>query len=77
MNCCTPSDNITGLKGIVYQEKSNGYKGYQGRVVLHKKAYTKRFNIKDYISSDDALKAAQAWVISVREQLHGEFARHG
>ena len=55
-------DNTTGIKGVM--RKGNGY---IARVRIKGVSYTKYFR---------SLKDAAAYAKQLREQLHGEFARH-
>lgn len=74
MNAKLRKDSSTGIKGIVFEERC---KGYQARVVLNRKNYTKRFSIKKYNSKEKAEEAAIIWVRETRQELHKEFTNHG
>ena len=57
-------NNRSGVKGVHPHKKSGGW---QGVVKLNGKARTKLFRAKE---------DATQWVRNLRQQLHGEFARH-
>ena len=61
-NSATPRNSTTGVKGV----RRHG-SGYQAQVRLSGAIYTKYFR---------HLEDAAAYVRQLREQLHGEFARH-
>jgi|688.fasta_scaffold622003_2 hypothetical protein len=74
MNSLVRIDSTTGIKGIVWEERANGF---QARVVLDRKNYTRRFSCKKYKDKEIALQEAIKWVQCKRNELHGEFANHG
>lgn len=65
-------DNITGIKGVSLK-KGN----YYAQIWVLGSRKTKLFTIHKYSSPEEALKAAENWLISMREEHHKEFARHG
>ena len=74
MNARIRKDNTTGVKGIVWEERCNGF---QARIAIGRKSTTKRFSVNKFDSKEAALSAAQDWVRTTREKLHGEFTNHG
>jgi hypothetical protein len=56
--------NVIGIKGV---DKCDASRGWRARVRLGKKGHAKYFR---------RLEDAAAYVKQLREQLHGEFARH-
>jgi hypothetical protein len=77
MNMVLPTDNKSGIKGLFYEKKANGYECYIGRIGVNKKYTIKRFSKDKYGTIEAALEAAKEWIVEVRTSLHGEFAHNG
>jgi hypothetical protein len=63
-NTRKPRNNTSGVKGVTYHKQSGGWLAH---VTLRKKQHSRYFK-----QFEDAV----AYVKKLREQLHGEFARH-
>ena len=74
MNARIRKDNSTGVKGISWEERANGF---QARVAINGKSTTKRFSVSKHKTKELALCKAEEWVRSIRLDLHGEFTNHG
>jgi hypothetical protein len=69
-----PNTNTSGTKGLYLRAG----KGFQVRVMWHKKSYTKYFLIKHFNNCWETTRlAAENYLQELRQQLHGEYANHG
>lgn len=64
-------DNTTGVKGVT---ERGIY--YQAQININKRHYSKLFRVSNFESKEVALKAASDWLINVRKEHHGQFAKH-
>lgn len=64
-NTSIQKNNSSGVKGINWQKRDNKW---QARVMLNKKSYQ--------VGYFDTLEEAKQAIQKVREQLHGDYARH-
>lgn len=70
-------NSTTGIKGLYKRDTGIG-KGYQVRVMLHGKAYTRFFSIRNYKYNWELTKeAAVTYLRLLRESLHGQYTNHG
>lgn len=67
-------DNSSGHKGVSRHSRFPGWRAY---AAVHGKRITKLFSDSKHGGREAALAAAAAWAATMREELHGEFARHG
>jgi hypothetical protein len=70
-NAKVRSDTTTGVKGI-----SDRNRYYQASINIPGRRVLNCFRKDKYDSDDLAKKAAENWLISMREVYHKEFARH-
>lgn len=67
--------NTTGVKGLSIRK--DGILGYRARVMKHGETYGRTFNINDYgLDWEAAKQAAVTYITNLRNEKHGEFARH-
>lgn len=65
-------NNTSGIKGLSYQAKEGMWRA---TIKLNSKPYYKL--IKAPRDCEETKKLLELWLITTREQLHGEFANHG
>jgi hypothetical protein len=70
------SNASTNIKGLSYYDTYK-FKGFLARISYDYKRLSKAFSIAAYGDKATAEKAAIEWIITTREELHGDFANHG
>lgn len=67
--------NSVGIKGLSFRNDSSP--GYRARVLKEGISYGKTFRLSNYEGSHELTKqAAEQYIRKLREELHGDFARH-